>query len=109
MSTPAQSVVRPGAEAIAARGWLAAHKWLLLRRSSQVGLGRASTDFSTFTRRITAQASVGEWCARYSARSAVMGCTRPARNAGMALASRVTAARITAVPVSATGSSGDTS
>ena len=29
---------RPGAEAIAARGWLAAHKWLLLRRSSQVGI-----------------------------------------------------------------------
>ena len=30
--------VRPGAEAIAAKGWLAAHKWLLLRRGSQVGI-----------------------------------------------------------------------
>ncbi len=29
---------RPGAEAIAAKGWLAAHKWLILRRSSQVGI-----------------------------------------------------------------------
>ena len=29
---------RPGAEAVAAKGWLAAHKWLLLRRSSQVGI-----------------------------------------------------------------------
>lgn len=30
--------LRPGAEAIAAKGWLAAHKWLLLRRASQVGI-----------------------------------------------------------------------
>jgi ferredoxin-type protein NapH len=30
--------LRPGAEAIAAKGWLAAHKWLILRRSSQFGL-----------------------------------------------------------------------
>ncbi|TSA00330.1 MAG: quinol dehydrogenase ferredoxin subunit NapH [Rhodocyclaceae bacterium] len=30
--------VCPGAEAIAAKGWLAAHKWLLLRRSSQIGI-----------------------------------------------------------------------
>ncbi|MBL8491290.1 MAG: 4Fe-4S binding protein, partial [Rhodocyclaceae bacterium] len=29
---------RPGAEAVAARGWLAAHKWLLLRRLSQVAI-----------------------------------------------------------------------
>jgi len=29
---------RPGAEAIAAKGWLAAHKWLILRRSSQIGI-----------------------------------------------------------------------
>ena len=38
MSTPAQPVLRPGAEAIAAKGWLAAHKWLILRRSSQFGI-----------------------------------------------------------------------
>jgi len=30
--------LRPGAEAIAAHGWLAAHKWLLLRRTSQIGI-----------------------------------------------------------------------
>ncbi|HZV55374.1 MAG TPA: quinol dehydrogenase ferredoxin subunit NapH [Rhodocyclaceae bacterium] len=30
--------LRPGAEAIAAKGWPAAHKWLLLRRTSQVGI-----------------------------------------------------------------------
>lgn len=29
---------RPGADAIAARGWLSAHKWLLLRRLSQLGI-----------------------------------------------------------------------
>ncbi len=29
---------RPGAEAVAAKGWLAAHKWLLLRRLSQVAI-----------------------------------------------------------------------
>jgi ferredoxin-type protein NapH len=29
---------RTGAEAIAAKGWLVAHKWLLLRRSSQFGI-----------------------------------------------------------------------
>ena len=28
----------PGREAIAAKGWLSAHKWLLLRRASQLGL-----------------------------------------------------------------------
>jgi len=38
VSTPAQPVLRPGAEAIAAKGWLAAHKWLLLRRASQLGI-----------------------------------------------------------------------
>jgi ferredoxin-type protein NapH len=32
------ALTRPGAEAIAAKGWLAAHKWLLLRRSSQLGI-----------------------------------------------------------------------
>ncbi len=32
---PAQ---RPGADAVAAKGWLAAHKWLLLRRLSQIGI-----------------------------------------------------------------------
>ena len=32
------SATRPGVEAIAAKGWLAAHKWLFLRRSSQVGI-----------------------------------------------------------------------
>ena len=30
--------VRPGAEAVRARGWLGAHKWLMLRRASQVGI-----------------------------------------------------------------------
>jgi ferredoxin-type protein NapH len=29
---------RPGAEAVAAKGWLAAYKWLLLRRASQVAV-----------------------------------------------------------------------
>jgi ferredoxin-type protein NapH len=29
---------RPGAEAIIEKGWLAAHKWLLLRRTSQIGI-----------------------------------------------------------------------
>ncbi|MGE5471260.1 MAG: quinol dehydrogenase ferredoxin subunit NapH [Bacteroidota bacterium] len=29
---------RPGAEAIAAKGWLAAHRWLLLRRASQLAI-----------------------------------------------------------------------
>jgi hypothetical protein len=32
------ALTRPGAEAIAAKGWLVAHKWLLLRRSSQIGI-----------------------------------------------------------------------
>jgi ferredoxin-type protein NapH len=30
--------MRPGAEAIAEKGWLAAHKWLILRRTSQIGI-----------------------------------------------------------------------
>ena len=30
--------LRPGAEAVAAKGWLPAHKWLLLRRASQIGI-----------------------------------------------------------------------
>lgn len=30
--------LRPGAEAVAAKGWLAAHKWLILRRASQIGI-----------------------------------------------------------------------
>lgn len=34
MSAP----LRPGAEAIAAKGWLVAHKWLILRRTSQIGI-----------------------------------------------------------------------
>jgi ferredoxin-type protein NapH len=29
---------RPGAEAVATKGWLAAHKWLTLRRTSQIGI-----------------------------------------------------------------------
>lgn len=29
---------RPGAEAVAEKGWLRAHKWLLLRRFSQIGI-----------------------------------------------------------------------
>lgn len=32
------TVLRPGSEAIAEKGWLAAHKWLLLRRTSQIGI-----------------------------------------------------------------------
>ena len=30
--------LKPGAEAVAEKGWLLAHKWLILRRSSQVGI-----------------------------------------------------------------------
>ena len=30
--------LRPGAEAIVGKGWLVAHKWLLLRRTSQIGI-----------------------------------------------------------------------
>jgi len=30
--------LRPGAEAIEEKGWLGAHKWLLLRRTSQIGI-----------------------------------------------------------------------
>lgn len=30
--------LRPGADAVAAKGWLAAHRWLILRRSTQVGI-----------------------------------------------------------------------
>ena len=33
-----RSLLRPGAEAVQGKGWLAAHKWLLLRRSSQLGI-----------------------------------------------------------------------
>ena len=29
---------RPGAAAVAARGWLQAHKWLILRRLSQLSV-----------------------------------------------------------------------
>ena len=29
---------RPGAEAVAAKGWRAAHAWLILRRASQIGI-----------------------------------------------------------------------
>ncbi len=35
---PKTSPLRPGAEAVAAKGWLAAHKWLILRRGSQLGI-----------------------------------------------------------------------
>ena len=34
----AGAVARPGAEAIEEKGWLRAHKWLLLRRVSQLGI-----------------------------------------------------------------------
>ncbi|MDR2925246.1 MAG: quinol dehydrogenase ferredoxin subunit NapH [Azoarcus sp.] len=34
----ARSLNRPGQDAIARKGWLAAHKWLLLRRLSQLGI-----------------------------------------------------------------------
>ena len=37
-TAPKTAPVRPGAEAIAAKGWLAAHKWLILRRASQIGI-----------------------------------------------------------------------
>lgn len=30
--------LRPGAEAIVEKGWFAAHKWLILRRTSQIGI-----------------------------------------------------------------------
>ena len=30
--------LRPGVEAVAAKGWLKAHRWLLLRRISQLGI-----------------------------------------------------------------------
>ena len=30
--------LNPAARAIASKGWLGAHKWLLLRRSSQLGI-----------------------------------------------------------------------
>lgn len=33
-----KSLLRPGAEAVLEKGWLAAHKWLFLRRSSQIGI-----------------------------------------------------------------------
>ncbi|GHT83306.1 ferredoxin-type protein NapH [Betaproteobacteria bacterium] len=33
-----RAVSRPGQDAIARKGWLAAHKWLLLRRCSQLGI-----------------------------------------------------------------------
>ena len=32
------AVARPGAESVEAHGWLHAHKWLLLRRASQLGI-----------------------------------------------------------------------
>lgn len=33
-----KSDLRPGAEAVLEKGWLAAHKWLLMRRASQLGI-----------------------------------------------------------------------
>lgn len=36
MKRPPPAAGRPGADAVAAEGWLAAHKWLLLRRTSQI-------------------------------------------------------------------------
>lgn len=38
MSPGLSASLRPGAEAIAEKGWLAAHKRLILRRSSQIGI-----------------------------------------------------------------------
>jgi ferredoxin-type protein NapH len=32
------ATLRPGADAVAQKGWLAAHKWLILRRISQIGI-----------------------------------------------------------------------
>jgi ferredoxin-type protein NapH len=34
----ARPLDKPGADAIASKGWFAAHKWLLLRRASQLGI-----------------------------------------------------------------------
>jgi ferredoxin-type protein NapH len=34
----ARNLDKPGQDAIATKGWLAAHKWLLLRRASQLGI-----------------------------------------------------------------------
>jgi len=36
--TPPATPQRAGQEAVASKGWLAAHKWLLLRRASQLGI-----------------------------------------------------------------------
>ncbi|WP_415036946.1 quinol dehydrogenase ferredoxin subunit NapH [Azonexus sp.] len=33
-----RALLRPGAEAVQEKGWLAAHQWLLLRRTSQLGI-----------------------------------------------------------------------
>lgn len=38
MSQVSKVLDRPGAEASAEKGWLAAHKWLILRRTSQIGI-----------------------------------------------------------------------
>ncbi|MDR1934838.1 MAG: quinol dehydrogenase ferredoxin subunit NapH [Candidatus Accumulibacter sp.] len=38
MSRPGRLPAAPGREAIARKGWLAAHRWLLLRRACQLGL-----------------------------------------------------------------------
>ena len=35
---PARAVSRPGAEAVEVKGWLTAHKWLMLRRASQLAI-----------------------------------------------------------------------
>ena len=37
-TSPTTLPLRPGAEAVTAKGWLAAHKWLILRRGSQIGI-----------------------------------------------------------------------
>jgi len=38
VSAPRAAATGPGRDAVAAKGWLAAHKWLLLRRASQIGV-----------------------------------------------------------------------
>ena len=38
MSANSKQLLQPGAEAVITKGWLGAHRWLILRRSSQIGI-----------------------------------------------------------------------
>ena len=78
-----QRETRIGADAIAARGWLRAHKWLLLRRASQItvmalfllgplaGLGGTTTGMTTTT------PSLLQTGARLGTAAALMGARWP--------------------------------